>query len=169
MAYNIETITNQFGRTSILLRHAQRDGTKIRKKTSLISPSSRPKSSRTFEPSSRVVQPLLISMNTWSSNAPGLTAMSRQLLGVLVNWAWKQSLHGSPSRQRSLALAAIMTRLIAPQSKRATARTLSAHSAANSLGSLLQLGDVSGNDMLTALIGSLNDTPALRKLSPTAS
>jgi len=63
-----------------------------------------------------------------------------------------------------LALAAIMTRLIAPQLKLATARILSEESAASSLGSLLQLGDVSGNDMWPPLIGSFNDTPALRKL-----
>jgi len=33
MAYNVETIKNQRGRASILLRHAWRDGHRIRKKT----------------------------------------------------------------------------------------------------------------------------------------
>ena len=55
------------------------------------------------------------------------------------------------SRQRQLALAAIIERILQPTSKLATARALSPDSAASSLGSMLNLGPVSGHEMLGML------------------
>ena len=52
---------------------------------------------------------------------------------------------------RSLALAAIAARLIAPASRLATARRLSPETTSNSLGTLLELGPVRGNEMLDVL------------------
>ena len=55
------------------------------------------------------------------------------------------------SRERDLALAAVVARVLAPDSKLATARRLSPETADSSLGALLGLGPVSGNEMLAML------------------
>ena len=55
------------------------------------------------------------------------------------------------SRRRDLALAAIVARVLQPGSKLATARGLSPQSATSSLGALLGLGPVRGNEMLDML------------------
>ena len=60
-------------------------------------------------------------------------------------------LHRHPSRRRDLALAAVVARILAPDSKLATARRLSPQTADSSLGTLLRLGPVSGNEMLAVL------------------
>ena len=58
-------------------------------------------------------------------------------------------LHRHPFRQRDLALAAIAARVLEPTSKLATARALS--TATSSLGPLLGLGSVHGNELLAML------------------
>ncbi len=55
------------------------------------------------------------------------------------------------SRLSQLALAGIICRLIAPASRLATAAHLSAESATTSLGTQLELGSVTGNEMLNML------------------
>ena len=55
------------------------------------------------------------------------------------------------SRNRDLALAAIVARVFQPASKLATARSLSPETATSSLGPLLGLGPVRGNEMLAML------------------
>ena len=52
---------------------------------------------------------------------------------------------------RQLALAAVAARILQPDSHTATARQLSPETASSSLGSLLSLGPVSGNEMLEML------------------
>ena len=73
------------------------------------------------------------------------------LLGLATQLGLPRILHRSPSRQRDLALAALIARLIHPASKLATARGLSPDTADSSLGVLLDLGPVSGNEMLDML------------------
>ena len=60
-------------------------------------------------------------------------------------------LHRTPSRERDLALAATVARITAPDSKLATARRLSPETADSSLGAMLGLGPVCGNEMLAML------------------
>ena len=60
-------------------------------------------------------------------------------------------LHRLRSRERDLALAAIVARVLSPDSKLATARQLSPETASSSLGAALGLGPVSGNEMLAML------------------
>ena len=60
-------------------------------------------------------------------------------------------MHRTSSRQRDLALAAIIARIISPASKLATARALSPATADSSLGTLLKLDTVHGNEMLDML------------------
>ena len=73
------------------------------------------------------------------------------VLGTARKLALARFLHRSPSRERTLALAAILARILAPQSKLATARWLSAETTSSSFGVLLGLGRVSGNELLDML------------------
>ena len=60
-------------------------------------------------------------------------------------------LHRRRSRERELALAAIVALVLAPDSKLATTRQLSPETAASALGAVLGLGAVTGNEMLAML------------------
>ena len=73
------------------------------------------------------------------------------VLGTCRRLGLQRILHRHPSRERDLALAAIVARVLAPDSKLATARRLSPDTADSSLGRLLDLGPVSGNEMLSML------------------
>lgn len=72
-------------------------------------------------------------------------------LGTARKIGLERLLDRQPSRQRSLTLAMIVARLIAPSSKRATARALSPETAHCSLGSLLDPGGVTEDDLYAAL------------------
>ena len=63
----------------------------------------------------------------------------------------RQILHRHASRERELALAAIVARVLEPTSKLTTSRQLSPETASSSLGAVLGLGPVSGNEMLAML------------------
>jgi hypothetical protein len=73
------------------------------------------------------------------------------VLGTARALGLERILHRRPSRERSLALAATVARITAPDSKLATARRLSPGTADSSLGAMLELGPVSGNEMLAML------------------
>ena len=60
-------------------------------------------------------------------------------------------LHRQSSRERCLALALIVSRVIRPASKLATARALSPETADSSLGRLLGLEEIKGNELLAVL------------------
>ena len=73
------------------------------------------------------------------------------VLGLCRQLELPRLLHRRASRERDLALAGIVARLLAPQSKLATARWLSADTAGSSLGAMLELGNVTGNELLRML------------------
>ena len=73
------------------------------------------------------------------------------VLGVCRQLGLERLLQRTRSRRRDLALAAIVDRVLQPASKLATARGLSPQSATSSLGALLGLGPVRGNEMLDML------------------
>ena len=73
------------------------------------------------------------------------------LLGLCRQLGLRQILHRHPSRERELALAAIVARVLEPASKLATSRQLSPETASTSLGPMLDLGAVSGQEMLEML------------------
>ena len=73
------------------------------------------------------------------------------VLGVCRQLGLERLLQRTRSRRRDLALAAIVARVLQPGSKLATARGLSPQSATSSLGALLGLGPVRGNEMLDML------------------
>ena len=73
------------------------------------------------------------------------------VLGLCRRLGLPRLLHRTASRTRELALAGLVARVLSPASKLATARQLSPDTAASSLGAVLGLGAVSGNEMLNML------------------
>ena len=151
MSFHVETIPNRANKPAILLREAWREGKRIRK--------------RTLANLSRLPPELIDGFRTVLKGGLAVEHPA-QLLSIQRSWAHghvlavlgtcrqlglERILHRQPSRERDLALAAIVARVLAPDSKLATARRLSPETADSSLGTLLGLGSVSGNEMLAML------------------
>ena len=151
MAFYVESIPNRNSPPAVLLRQAWREGKRIRRKT-IANLSQLPPEAihgiRTVLQGGvavpRLDQAVCIRRSLPHGHVAALLGLARQL-------QLPRLLHRNPSRQRSLALAAICARLLQPDSKLATARSLCPDSAATSLGSLLALGPVSGNELLDML------------------
>ena len=85
------------------------------------------------------------------------------MLGTARRLGLERVLHRRRSRERQLALAAIVARVLAPDSKLATARRLSPETATSSLGALLELGPVTGNELLAMLDWLLQRQPWIER------
>ena len=151
MAFNIEVVPNQAGKPAILLRHAWREGRRIRKKT-IANLSKLPphvvEGFRTVLKGGFAVSDLSELFRIERSLDHGNVAA---VLGTARRLGLERILHRTPSHMRNLALAAIIARVIAPASRLATARRLSPETTSSSLATLLQLGPVSGNELLDML------------------
>ena len=151
MTFYVEAIPNRNSPPAVLLRQAWREGKRIRRKT-IANLSKLPP--HTIDAIRTILKggvafPRLDQAVTIRRSLPhGHVAA---LLGLALQLNFPRLLHRNPSRERSLALAAICARLLQPASKLATARCLSPDSAASSLGALLGLGPVSGNQLLAML------------------
>jgi len=73
------------------------------------------------------------------------------VLGLCRQLGLVRLLYRTATRTRELAVAALIARVLSPASKLATARQLSPDTAASSLGAVLGLGEVSGNEVLNML------------------
>ena len=151
MSFHIESIPNRANKPAILLREAWREGSRIRKRT-IANLSRFPPA---FVDGFRIilrggvaVEDLSDLLHVERSWAHGHVAA---VLGTCRRLGLERILHRRPSRQRDLALAAVVARVLAPDSKLATARRLSPDTADSSLGTVLGLGPVSGNEMLALL------------------
>ncbi len=151
MSFHVEIIPNRASKPAILLREAWREGKRIRKKT-LANLSRLPpevvQGFRVVLKGGLAVQDpseLLRVERSWAHGHVAAVLGSCRQLGL------ERILHRSRSRERDLALAAVVARVLAPDSKLATARRLSPDTADSSLGALLELGPVSGNEMLAML------------------
>ena len=151
MSYHVESIPNRTSPPAILLRKAWREGKRIRKKT-IANLSSLPpeivegirlvvKGGIAFEKPDDAIS---LRRSLAHGHACAVLGTCRQL-------GLPRILHRVRSRERDLALAAIASRVLEPSSRLATARQLSEATASTSLGALLGLGAVSGNEMLAML------------------
>ena len=151
MSDHVEAIPNRNRRPTILLRKAWREGKRIRKKT-LANLTSLPpgmvesirrvvKGGVAFEQPDEAFQ---IRRSLAHGHVVAVLGLCRQL-------GLPRILHRLRGRERDLALAAIVERVLSPDSKLATARQFSPETASSSLGSVLGLGPVSGNEMLAML------------------
>ena len=151
MSIRVERIPNKRGRDSFLLRQSWREGHRIRKKTLANLTDLPPDIIAGFDAVARggvSFQSLGEGVSIKRSLPHGHAAAT---LGLARKVGLERILARKPGRMRDLALAAIVARVIAPGSKLATARRLSCDTATTSLGSLLGLGQVSGNEMLAML------------------
>ncbi|MFQ5601297.1 MAG: IS1634 family transposase [Candidatus Krumholzibacteriia bacterium] len=85
------------------------------------------------------------------------------VLGTLRKLGLERMLHSRPSRQRDLAVAMIVGRIVEPASKLATARALSKQTLTSSLGECLGLDDVNENDLYEALDWLRSRQPSIEK------
>ena len=151
MAFNIESVPNKAGKPAILLREAWREGKMIRKRT--VANLSK------FPPEIVVGFRAVLKGAVAVSDVGDLLQVERSLLhghvaavlGTTRNLGLERMLHRSRGRERDLALAAVVARVLSPDSKLATARRLSPETATSSLGALLGLGPVTGNEVLAML------------------
>ena len=151
MAIYIESIPNRNSRPAILLRYAKRNGKRIERKT-LANLSKTPAfivdAIRMLLKGGVIVSSLDQAFTVQRSLPHGHVAA---LVSLASQIALPRILHRTGSRQRDLALAAIIARILSPTSKLATARALSPQTADSSLGTLLKLDTVHGNEMLDML------------------
>ena len=163
MAINIERVPNQSGKPAILMRHAWREGTRIRKKT-IANLSQFPpylvEGMKALLRGAVAYEKIEDILNVERSLPHGAVAAT---LGMARQLGLERILHRSRSRMRDLALAATLSRIISPSSKLATARQLSPGTATSSLGAMLDLGEVSGNEMLEMLDWLLSRQPWIEK------
>ena len=85
------------------------------------------------------------------------------VLGLCRQLGLPRRLHRTAGRMRELALAGLVARVLSPASKLATARQLSPDTAASSLGAVLGLGAVSGNEVLNMLDWLLKRQPWIER------
>ena len=151
MSYHLESIPNRNSRPTLLIREAWREGKRIRKKT-------RANLTGMPEPLVNGIRTLLKGGIAVESVEDAFT-IRRALphghvaaaLGTLRRLGMVRLLHRHPGRERDLAIGVILARLLDPGSKLAAARHLSPDTAASSLGAVLGLGPVSGNELLSML------------------
>ncbi len=151
MSFHVDVIPNRNSPPAILFRQAWREGKRIRRRT-LANLSKLPPEIvdgiRAMLRGGLVLPSPAKAFSLRRSLPHGHVAA---VLGLCRQLGLERLLHRHPSRQRDLALAAIAARVLAPASKLATARSLSADTAASSLGPLLGLGPVHGNELLAML------------------
>ena len=157
----IEAVPNRGSPPAILLRESYRDGGRVRKRTLL---------NLTDWPGDRVVglRALLKGGTVVPAGQAALT-VTRSLphghvaavLGTLRQIGLDHLLGPEGLRCRDLVLALIVSRILAPTSKLATAKALDPATAASSLGAVLGLGPVDEAELSSALDWLLTRQPAI--------
>ncbi len=163
MAPDIERISGRHGRPAVLLREAWREGKRIRKRTVANPARLPPEAVEGF----RAVLKGAVAV----SDVRELLQVERSLLhghaaavpGTMKRLGFGRILGRRKERSRDLALAAVAARILDPASKLATARALDPETATSSLGTLLKLGPVSGNEMLDMLDWLLKRQPRIER------
>ena len=159
MSLYVESIPNRNSRPAILLRESRRESGKVKRRT-LANLSRLPpylvEAIRLLLKGGRVVADPREAFVIHRALAHGHVCA---VLGLCRQLGLRSILHRRASRERDLALAAIVARVLDPASKLATARQLSPETAASSLGAVLDLGAVSSNEMLAMLDWLLDRQP----------
>jgi hypothetical protein len=146
----VAVIPNRSSRPAILLRESYRDGTKVKNRTLANLSDLPPKQIETLRAAFRgdKLVPAGEGMEIVRALPHGHVAAA---LGMADKVGLDELLPDGPERQRKLALALIVERLIDPAAKLATARALDETTALNSLGLTLGLGEVKAKEVYAAL------------------
>ena len=151
MALSVDVIPNRSSPPAILLREAWREGKRIRRRT-VANLSKMPPALvdavRAALDGGVVFPSLDAAVAIRRSRPHGHVAA---VLGTLRSLGLVRVLGRKADRMRDLAVAAIVARVVDPASKLATARALDPETASTSLGAVLGLGPVTGNEMLDML------------------
>ena len=163
LSYHIETIPNRNSPPAILLRKAWREGKRIRKLTlanlTHLPPDLVEGIRRVLKGGVVLTSPheaFVVQRSLPHGHVAAVLGLCRQL-------GLPRLLGRTASRTRELALAGLIARVLAPASKLATARQLSPDTAASSLGAVLGLGEVSGNELLNMLDWLLKRQPWIER------
>ena len=163
MSVYVEQIPNRNSPPAILIRESRREGGKIKRRT-LANVSQLPpgviEGIRQLLKGGLVVADLGEAFLIRRALPHGHVCA---VLGLCKQLGLRDILHRRASRERDLALAAVVARLLHPASKLATARQLSHETATSSLGAVLDLGAVSGNELLAMLDWLLRRQPWIER------
>jgi hypothetical protein len=146
----IAVVPNRSSRPAILLRESYRDGDKVKNRTLANLSDWAPDRIETLRAALRgdKLVPAGKGMEIVRALPHGHVAAA---LGIARQIELDELLPDGPKRQRDLALALIVERLIDPAAKLATARALDETTAINSLGATLGLGEVKASEVYAAL------------------
>ena len=163
MTYRIDNIPNRGRPPTVLLRRHWREGKRVRKET-VANPARHP---------AWLVEGIrsLVKAGTCRAKDGGVLGVRRTLphghaaaiLGTLKSLGFERILARKDSRNRRLALAAVAARVADPLSKLGTSRLLSESTASSSIGAMLGLGEVSGNEVLGMLDWLLERQPWIER------
>ena len=151
MSFRIDVISNRGRSPQTLLRQSWREGKRVRHKTVANLTKLPPHvvdGFRAVLKGGAVFTGIDDAVSIRRSLAHGHVAA---ILGVARKLGLARILDRKNTRSGKLALAAVIARMIEPASKLSTARHLSPDTAASSLGTILGLGHVAGNEMLAML------------------
>jgi len=157
----IEAVPNRASPPAILLRESYREGGKVKKRTLLnLSAWLRElvEGLRALLKGGTVIPAGQEALSVTRSLPHGHVAA---VLGTLCKIGLDRLLGPEGLRGRDLAIALIVSRLVAPTSKLATAKALDPATAASSLGAVLGLGPVDEEELYTALDWPLARQPAI--------
>jgi Transposase DDE domain len=146
----VDVVPNRNSPPAVLLRQVVREGKKIRKITL---------ANLSDWPAEQVASLKLVLKGTAVVPLDEAFAITRSLphghvaaaLGVLRKIGLERILDRTSSRERDLVVAMIVARILEPHSKLATVRTLQAETASSTLGSVLNLGTVSEDELYLAM------------------
>jgi len=146
----VAIVPNRSSRPAILLRESYRDGASVKNRTLANLSDWPPERIETLRAALRgdKLVPAGEGMEIVRALPHGHVAAA---LGVARRIGLDELLPDGPERQRNLALALIVERLIDPAAKLATARALDETTAINSLGVTLGLGEVKAKEVYAAL------------------
>ena len=146
----VAVIPNRSSRPAILLRESYRDGDRVKNRTLANLSDWPPERIETLRAALRgdKLVPVGEGMEIVRALPHGHVAAA---LGMARQIGLDELLPDGPERQRNLALALIVERLIDPAAKLATARALDERTAINSLGMTLGLGEINVKEVYAAL------------------
>ena len=164
MSYHVDVIPNRKSPPAILFRRAWREGKKIRRET-IANLTGMPAyiidGIRAMLKGGVVYRDIKEAFPIKRSLPHGHVAA---VYGTAKNLGLDLMLHRKSSRVRDIALGAIVTRVLSPASKLATSRMLSVETATTSIGYILGLGEVRGNEVLSMLDWLMKRKPWIEKV-----
>jgi Transposase DDE domain len=146
----VETVPNRSSRPAILLREGWREGRRVRKRTLANLSDWSPQKVEALRRLLRD-EPLVAPSEAFAIQRSRPHGHAAAVLGTLKKLGLDRLLAARRSPERDRVVALIVSRVLAPDSKLATARTLDAHSATSTLGEMLGLETVEAEDLYAAM------------------